>query len=616
MNRRTISSAIVIVSLAGIMFGWHWYWRPRRAALLDTGNHEGQRQSSAPSSVIPVGDFDSFQRELAKRVADKFGMQSGSVVIAPASYDLGWLLDSVETYPADRTDCVPSPPPDAIPAPHLFPSYQLSSSTAATMTLGSEAFQKITDASLDLSHRADLVYSIDHVQVLLMDLRTVDHLSHTGACALYLAQHPRTRIIRGLVTGKISFKFSNDNPASAQAELSKLGGVSAKTDPNNSTVTVADDQPSQILEILSVPIPSTVTRSTAVRKVVSQDGLKGDPWAHTNLLARKRWLKFPTDPVLNRGTNLDQLQAKNANDIRDVDARATASLEKAKDTAALADQHDTEAGNGSDQANKIAMTASARTDALHGTVQNLDQYQTVESMPVAFAKGRATLGPKGKADLDELADKLTNEKSYIIEVEDHSRNGAENSIAMADSVVRYLVTEKQVPVYRIYRSGIAPTKTTSATERDTNVSNGVRVTLLQNNLAKMDTPAVPSAETPNSNESPEGKISRPLAARRKSGTPNIFFQEDDRNSSGFDSSILTKFQMSWPEVHVETKVQRILGNTMPSTAQVRFFRAADEKLANMCRDRLKAGMGIDSRVVRIGLMAPAGQIEVWLPGIH
>ena len=56
-----------------------------------------------------------------------------------------------------------------------------------------------------------------------------------------------------------------------------------------------------------------------------------------------------------------------------------------------------------------------------------------------------------------LATTLSGEKGYIIEVQGYSRSGVQASQAMADSVVRYLVTEHQVPVYRIYTAVLART---------------------------------------------------------------------------------------------------------------------------------------------------------------
>jgi outer membrane protein OmpA-like peptidoglycan-associated protein len=116
---------------------------------------------------------------------------------------------------------------------------------------------------------------------------------------------------------------------------------------------------------------------------------------------------------------------------------------------------------------------------------------------VAFASGRTTLGPKAKADLDDLATKLASEKGYIIEVQGYSRSGVTTSTAMADSVVRYLVTEHQVPIYRIYRSGMGKATTTTSSSDEASIRNGVRVTLLHNSLATMDgSSTVSSTATP------------------------------------------------------------------------------------------------------------------------
>ncbi len=209
-------------------------------------------------------------------------------------------------------------------------------------------------------------------------------------------------------------------------------------------------------------------------------------WGHMNPFARKKWVKRQMDPVKDRVNELDQLQSKNANDIRDVDARATAGIKRVGDAAAAADQRAQDASGRADAANGTATAASSRTDALHGTVQNLDQYQTVASTPVVFAAGRTTLSTRGRAELNDLATKLATEKGYILEVQGYSRSGVASSQAMADSVVRYFVTEHQVPVYRIYRSGLgrATAKTTPAGEKL--LANGVRVTLLHNSLAGLD----------------------------------------------------------------------------------------------------------------------------------
>lgn len=235
-------------------------------------------------------------------------------------------------------------------------------------------------------------------------------------------------------------------------------------------------------------------------------------WGHLNPLARKKWVHRQVDPVKDRVNELDQLQAKNANDIRDVDSRATAGINKAQSAAQLADQHAMEAANRANAAQTTATTASNRATSLNTTVGNLDQYQEVAATSVKFAAGRTSLGPKAKADLDDMATKLANEKGYILEVQGYSRSGVGTSQAMADSVVRYLVTEHQVPVYRIYKTGLGR-NTVKAAEGEVALNNGVRVTLLHNSLATMDSSSASNA-APASPQTPRSGVSAPPEANQ------------------------------------------------------------------------------------------------------
>jgi outer membrane protein OmpA-like peptidoglycan-associated protein len=215
-----------------------------------------------------------------------------------------------------------------------------------------------------------------------------------------------------------------------------------------------------------------------------QDQSKEGFWGHMNPFARKKWVNRQTAPIKDQVNELDQLQAKNANDIKDVDSRAQAGIKNAMTAANTADQHAQDASNRANSANQLASNASTRTDALNTTVGNLDQYQTVSSTSVKFVPGRTTLGPTAKSDLDALATTLAGEKGYIIEVQGYSKSGVQTSQAMADSVARYLVTEHQVPVYRIYKSGLGK-NTAQAGDGEQAITNGVRVTLLHNSLATM-----------------------------------------------------------------------------------------------------------------------------------
>jgi outer membrane protein OmpA-like peptidoglycan-associated protein len=239
----------------------------------------------------------------------------------------------------------------------------------------------------------------------------------------------------------------------------------------------------------SAPNSSSTTNPSdnstyATGKPLPQNQSKEGFWGHMNPMARKKWVNRQTAPIKGQVNELDQLQAKNANDIKDVDSRSQAGIKNALNAANTADQHAQDAATRANTANQLAGNASTRTDALGNTVGNLDQYQTVSSTTVPFASGRTALGKTGKSDLDALATTLSGEKGYIIEVQGYSKAGVQTSQAMADAVVRYLVTEHQVPVYRIYKSGLGKNSVKPA-EGEQAIVNGVRVTLLHNSLATM-----------------------------------------------------------------------------------------------------------------------------------
>ena len=266
---------------------------------------------------------------------------------------------------------------------------------------------------------------------------------------------------------------------------SALGSAIAQSPTPQQDPTVPSAQP-------AAPVSQSPenTGSYATGKPLEMQSKEGF-WGHLNPLARKKWVARQVDPIRDRTNELDQLQAKNANDIKDVDSRAIAGVNRAMTAASAADAHAADAAGRADQANSVALSADGKTTSLNGTVSNLDQYQTVSSTTLPFVAGHTALGTKAKANLDDVATALAAEKGYIVEVQGYSRGGVQSSQAMADSVVRYLVTAHQVPVYRIYRTGMGNVKTAS-NDGDKPLSNGVRVTVLHNSLATMGAQSTPA----------------------------------------------------------------------------------------------------------------------------
>lgn len=218
-------------------------------------------------------------------------------------------------------------------------------------------------------------------------------------------------------------------------------------------------------------------------------------WGHLNPLARKKWVKRQVAPVKDRLNELDQLTAKNASEIKDVDARAQAGIHKAQTTADQANDQAMKADSQANQAQQLANQANTQTAQLDTTVSNLDQYQQIADMEIHFRNTQTILNAKAKQALDQVASQLSGQKGYIVEVQGYSNRrgqaGVRRSQNMADAVVRYLVIDHKIPVYRIYRvaMGNAPHDTATNTREGGTV---VHVTLMHNSLAALNTPASPA----------------------------------------------------------------------------------------------------------------------------
>ena len=239
-------------------------------------------------------------------------------------------------------------------------------------------------------------------------------------------------------------------------------------------------------------------------------------WGKVNPLARKKWVNRQVAPVKDRLNELDQLTAKNANDIKDVDSRAQAGIHQAQTTADAANQQAVQASTQAGQAQQLAQQANTQTSQLNSTVSNLDQYQQIADTELHFRSNQVTLNDKAKEALDQVAAQLQGQKGYIVEVQGYSQArgqaGIQRSQTMADAVVRYLVVDHQVPVYRIYRlaMGNAPREETTESGASGTV---VHVTLMHNSLAALNTPnggsPIGATQQSNPQPSPRNAASQP-----------------------------------------------------------------------------------------------------------
>ena len=174
----------------------------------------------------------------------------------------------------------------------------------------------------------------------------------------------------------------------------------------------------------------------------------------THPFASKKYVQRMTRPIKDRLNELDEITASNTASIKDVDARAQHGIQLASEKSSLADQHASDAATKAQMAQTAATRASTRVSTAEQMVGNIDQYKGEAQTEILFRPGQSALSKPAKDALDAMAAPLKDQRSYIIEVHGFSAGHGQAAIAasqkMADSVVRYLVLNHQIPVYRIY----------------------------------------------------------------------------------------------------------------------------------------------------------------------
>ena len=237
---------------------------------------------------------------------------------------------------------------------------------------------------------------------------------------------------------------------------------------------------------------TTQSTDTATGKQPLQPPSREGFWGRVNPFARKNYVKRQTEPIRDRINELDDLTAANSKSIKDTDARAQAGIKMASDKANEADQHAIDAGNKASMAQQSAQQASNRIQTVETVVSNIDQYKASNQTEIRFKPGQTVLSKNAKDALDEMANTVKGQKGYIIEVQGFSSGRGQvaisNSQKMAESVVRYMVLNHDIPVYRIYLVGMgnAPVAGEDQDAKTKRISGGrVEISLLKNDLEQL-----------------------------------------------------------------------------------------------------------------------------------
>jgi len=188
--------------------------------------------------------------------------------------------------------------------------------------------------------------------------------------------------------------------------------------------------------------------------------------------ATKKHVREAIAPVQGQVDDLKKLSADQKTAIGDLDRQVATADEKATDAGRRAGQANDAANN----ANKTALAAGQRADSansaaleaqqgvarLDKTMQNLnlDNYHLVDTKQVFFKVGQSNLDKESITELDSAIMALGNLRNYVIEIEGFadktgdSMTNVELSRRRADTVVRYLTVEHNVPLRDVRQLGI------------------------------------------------------------------------------------------------------------------------------------------------------------------
>jgi outer membrane protein OmpA-like peptidoglycan-associated protein len=194
--------------------------------------------------------------------------------------------------------------------------------------------------------------------------------------------------------------------------------------------------------------------------------------------ATKKYVQQTAAPIQ---TKVDQVADQANKEGSDIDAakkdieRHETGINAAKERAMSAENHANEAKTAADKADQDAMQAQNMStqntqaiNSLHDSVNtalgNLDDYKIQAETVVQFGFGKDVLTPEAKEQLDQFVSQHGNAKRYYFAIEgftDRIGTSAYNdelSRRRAEHVTAYLITQHDVPVFRIQDVGLGKEK--------------------------------------------------------------------------------------------------------------------------------------------------------------
>lgn len=229
----------------------------------------------------------------------------------------------------------------------------------------------------------------------------------------------------------------------------------------------------------------------------------GALWLVLHPFASKGYVQRQTTPIRERVNELEELTNENGKTIRDIDDRSQHGIQLASTKTTEADQHAVDATGKAQMAQQAASAVTSHVSKVETQVGKVDVYETSGQTVIRFRPGQTALSKQAKNALDEMATPLRDQHGYVVEVEGFSSGTGQQAIAasrrMADSVVRYLVQNHDIPPYRIYVVGMgnAPMAGEEGTSAKRSGGSRVAISVLKNGVEQVaSTPRSDATRTP------------------------------------------------------------------------------------------------------------------------
>jgi OOP family OmpA-OmpF porin len=120
----------------------------------------------------------------------------------------------------------------------------------------------------------------------------------------------------------------------------------------------------------------------------------------------------------------------------------------------------------------------------------MDSYKPVENASVKFESNHAEVGDEAKATLDQLAAKVKGSKGYVLEIQGFTDSVGTDDYNLAlsqrrsENVVRYLVQQHEIPLFRMFILGLGEAKQVedNKTKEGRAANRRVEITLLKSEV--------------------------------------------------------------------------------------------------------------------------------------